>query len=102
MREFFMREYLGKVKKEDHCIKFFEDIRMADQLVRYLGATFQGIRKTALKFTVHKCHFGATEIDLGRTIAPAGVKPQRPRGQTFWKIPSFRNPGRHFSDTWVS
>ena len=27
---------------------------------------------------MHKCHFGATEIDfLGRTITPEGVKPQK-------------------------
>ena len=31
---------------------------------------------------MHKCHFGATEIDfLGPTITHAGVKPQRPRVQ---------------------
>ena len=39
---------------------------------------------------MHKCHFGATEIDfLGRTITPAGVKPQRPRVQNFLENTKF-------------
>ena len=33
---------------------------------------------------MHKCHFGATEIDfLGRTITPQGIKPQK------YNIPNF-------------
>ena len=39
---------------------------------------------------MHKSHFGATEIDfLGRTITPAGVKPQRPRVQNFLESTKF-------------
>ena len=40
--------------------------------------TFECIREAGIKLTMHKCHFGATEIDfLGRTITPEGVKPQK-------------------------
>ena len=39
---------------------------------------------------MHKSLFGATEIDfLGRTISPAGVKPQRPRVQSFLESTKF-------------
>ena len=93
-----MREYLDKVIKADHCAQNVDDFVIAanpvEQLIKILRATFQCIRKTGLKLTVHKCHFGATEIDLlGRTITPAGVKPQRPRVQNFLektKFPKFK------------
>ena len=39
---------------------------------------------------MHNCHFGATKIDfLGRTINPAGVKPQRHRVQNFLENAKF-------------
>ena len=39
---------------------------------------------------MHKCHFGAKEIDfLGRTITPEGVRPQRPRVQNFLEKTKF-------------
>ena len=39
---------------------------------------------------MQKCHFGAIEIDfLGRTITPAGVKPQRPWVQIFLENTKF-------------
>ena len=53
-------------------------IANADHSIKYLRATFECIRKAGLKLTIHKCHFGATEIDFfGRTITPEGVKPQK-------------------------
>ena len=84
----FIREHLDKVIKADQCAQYVDDIGFAandaEQLINNLRATFQCIQKAGLKLTVHKCHFGATEIDfLGRTITPAGVKPQRPRVQNF-------------------
>ena len=84
----FMREYLDKVIKADQCAQYVDDICIAandaEQLINNLRAIFQCIQKSGLKLTMHKCHFGATEIDfLGRTIFPAGVKPQRPRVQNF-------------------
>ena len=76
----FMRDYLDKV------------IKAAEQLINNLRATFQCIQKAGLKLTMHKCHFGATKIDfLGRTITPAGVKPQRPRVQNFLENTKFPN-----------
>ena len=49
---------------------------------------------------MHKCHFGATEIDfLGRTITPAGLKPQRPPVQNFLensKFPKSKKALRHY------
>ena len=39
---------------------------------------------------MHKCHFGATEIDfLGRTITPEGVKPQKERVTQFLEKTKF-------------
>ena len=83
----FMREYLDKVIKVDQCAQYVDDIGIAandaEQLINNLRATFECIQKAGLNFTMHKCHFGATEIDFfERTITPAGVKPHRPRRAT--------------------
>ena len=90
----FMREYLDKVIKADQCAQYVDDIGIAandaEQLIINLRATFQCIRHAGLKLTMHKCHFGATEIDfLGRTITPDGVRPQRPRVQNFLEKTKF-------------
>ena len=84
----FMREYLDKVTKADQCAQNVDDISRAandaNHLITNLRATFQCIRKTGLKPTMHKCHFGATEIDfLWRTITPEGVKLQKVRITNF-------------------
>ena len=91
----FMREYLDKVIKADQCAQYVDYIGIAannaEQLISNLRATFQCIQKAGLKLTMHKCHFGATEIDfLGRTITPAGVKPQRPRVQNYLENTKFQ------------
>ena len=83
-----MREYLDKVIKADQCAQYVDDIGIAandaDHLIKTLKATFECIRHAGLKLTMHKCHFGATEIDfLGRTITPEGVKPQKERITNF-------------------
>ena len=77
----FMREDLDKVIKADQCAQYVDDIGIAandaDHLIANLGATFKCIQEAGLKLTMHKCHFGATEIDvLGRTT-PQGVKPPK-------------------------
>ena len=84
----FMREYLDKVVTADQCAQYVDDIGFAandaDHLNANLRATFKCIQEAGLKMTMHKCHFGATEIDfLGRTITPRGVKPQRQNLQKF-------------------
>ena len=89
-----MREYLDKVIKADQCAQYVDDIGIAandaEQLIKNLRATFQCIRHAGLELTMHKCHFGATEIDfLGRTITPDGVRPQRPRVQNFLEKTNF-------------
>ena len=90
----FLREYLDKVHKAVQCAQYVDDIgiaaNIAAQLINNLRATFQCIQKACLKLTMHKCHIGATEIDfLGRTIIPAGVKPQRPRVQNILESTKF-------------
>ena len=77
-----MREYLDKVIKADQCALYVDDINIAandaDHLIANLRATFKCLQEAGLKFTMHKCHFGATENDLlRRTITPEGVKPQK-------------------------
>ena len=84
----FMREYLDKVIKADQCAQYVDDIGIAannaDHLIANLRATFKCIQEASLKLTMHKCHFGAKEIDfLGRTITPQGVKPQKQNVQNF-------------------
>ena len=90
----FMREYLDKVIKADQCAQYVDDIGIAandaDHLIKNLKATFECIRHAGLKLTMHKCHFGATEIDfLGRTITPEGVKPQKERITIFLEKTKF-------------
>ena len=69
----FMRECLDRVIKADQCAQYVDDIGIAandaNHLIANLRATFECIREAGLKLTMHKCHFGANEIDfLGRTI----------------------------------
>ena len=90
----FMREYLDKVIKADQCAQYVDDIGIAandaDHLIANLRATFKCIQEAGLKFKMHKCHFGATEIDfLGRTIIPQGVKHQRQNVQNFLEKTKF-------------
>ena len=90
----FMREYLDRVIKADQCAQFVDDIGIAandaEHLITNLRATFQCIRETGLKLSLHKCHFGTTEIDvLGRTITPEGVKPQKERITNFLEKTNF-------------
>ena len=77
----FMREYLDRVVKADQCAQYVDAIGKAandaEPLIEILRAIFECIRDAGLKLTMHKCHFGATEIDfLGRTVTPEGVKLQ--------------------------
>ena len=90
----FMREYIDKVIKADQCAQYVDDIGIAandaDHLIKNLRATFECIRHAGLKLTMHKCHFGATEIEfLGRTITPEGVKPQKERITNFLEQTKF-------------
>ena len=90
----FMREYLDKVIKADQCAQYVDDFGIAangaTQLIHNLRATFECIRTAGLKLTMHKCRFGAKEIDfLGRTITPEGVRPQQPRVQIFLEKTKF-------------
>ena len=73
----FLREYLDKVIKADQCAQYVNDTGIAandvDHLIANLRATFKCIQEAGLKLTMHKWHFGATEIDfLGQTITPQG------------------------------
>ena len=101
----FMREYLDRVIKADQCAQYVDDIGIAandaEHLIKNLRATFECIREAGLKLTMHKCHFGATEIDFrGRTITPEGVKPQRESITNFLeKKRNSRNPKRLCKDT---
>ena len=62
----------------------------ADHLIANLRATFKCIQEAGLKLTMHKCHFGAKEIDFhGRTITPQGVKPQKRKVQNFLEKTKF-------------
>ena len=90
----FMREYLDKVNKADQRALYVDDIGIAandaDRLIANLRATFKCIQEAGLELTMHKCHFGATEIDfLRRTITPQGAKPQKQNVQNFLEKTKF-------------
>ena len=82
-----MREYLDKVIKADQCAQYVDDIGIAaDNLIANLRATFKCIQEAGLKLKMHKCHFGATEIEFhGQAITPQGVKPPKQNVKTFEK-----------------
>ena len=101
-RALFMREYLDKVIKADQCAQFVDDIGIAandaDHLIANLRATFKCIQEAGLKLTMHKCHFGATEIIfLGRTINPQGVKLQKQNVQNFLEKNQFPEVEKGFT-----
>ena len=84
----FLREYHDKVIKAGQCAQYVDHISIAvndaDHLNANLRATSKCIQEAGLKLKVHKCHFGATEIDfLGRTITPQGVRPQKQNVHNF-------------------
>ena len=90
----FMREYLDKVVKADQCAQYVVDTGIAandtDHLIANLRATLKCIQEAGLKLTMHKYHFGATEIDfLERTITPQVVKPQKQNVQKFLEQTKF-------------
>ena len=64
----FVRKYLDRVIKAEQCAQYVNDIGIAandaDHLIKNLRASFECIREAGLKLTMHKCHFGATEIDF--------------------------------------
>ena len=71
-----MRECLDKVIKADKSAQNVDDNGIAandtKQLINNLKAAFQCIQQAGLQLTMHKCHFGATEIAfLGCTITLA-------------------------------
>ena len=89
----FMHDYLDKVIKADQYAQYVDDIGIAndaEQLVKNIRSTFQGIRDAGFKLTMHKCHFAATQIDfLGRNTTLVGVRPQRQRVQNFLENTKF-------------
>ena len=89
-----VREFVDKVMKADLCAQYVDNIAIAandaDHLIVNLRATFKCIQKAGLKLTMHKCRFGATEIDFfGRIIIPQGVKSQKRKVQNFLEKTEF-------------
>ena len=87
----FMREYLDIIIKANQFVQYVDDIGIAakdaDHLIANLRVTFKCIQEAGLKLTMHKCNFGATEIDfLARTKTSQGVKPQRQNVQKFTSL----------------
>ena len=94
----FMREYLDKVIKADQCAQYVDDIGIAvntvTQLIRNIRAVFECIRKTGLKLTIEKCHFGVTETEfLGRTMRSRPTSTQYPKVSQEHTIPKIKKTG---------
>ena len=84
----FMREYLDPVVKADQCAQYVDDIGItannATDLTRNIRAVFKCIRRTGLKLTIEKCHFGVRQVEfLGRTISPEGISTQARKIKNF-------------------
>ena len=84
----FMREYLERAVKADHCSQYVDDIGIAanytKQLCTNIKTLFECIRNAGLKLSMSKCHFGVKQIDfLGRTLTPNGVAPQAGKVKDF-------------------
>ena len=48
-----------------------------DEMIPALRKSFDCLRESGLKLSVHKCEFGTTKIDyLGSTITPKGISPE--------------------------
>ena len=90
----FIREYFDPVGKADQCAQYVDDIGIAantpEQLIENLRAVFQCLRKTGLKLSMAKCHFGVQEVDfLGGTITTKGVAPQKQKITQFFEKVKF-------------
>ena len=85
---------MDRVIKADQYAQYVDYIGIAandaNHLIANLRATFECIREAGLKLSMHKCHFGTSEIHfLGRTITPEGVKPQKERITNFLEKTKF-------------
>ena len=73
----FMREYLERVIIVDQYAQYVDDNGIAandaDHLIANLRATFKCILEAGLKVTMHKCHFGASEISLYERLPSKAV-----------------------------
>ena len=93
----FMREYLDRAIKADHCAQYVDDIGIAandtKQLCTNIKTVFECIRNAGLKLSMSKCHFGVKQVDfLGRTITPEGVSPQANKVKDFISKLRFPKP----------
>ena len=84
----FIREYLDKAIKADQCAQYVDAIGKAaksvTQLIRNIRAVFESIRKSELKLTIEKFHFGVTEVEfLGRTITPQVIATKTTKSKNF-------------------
>ena len=84
----FIGKYLDPVIKADQCPQYVDDIGIAakttEQLIENLRAVFQRLRKSGLKLSMTKCHFGLQELYfLGRTIKTKGMAPQKQKINKF-------------------
>ena len=64
----FFREYLDPLIKAEQCAQYVDDIGIAannpEQLIKYLRAVLQCLRKAGLKLSMAKCHFWETRSRL--------------------------------------
>ena len=84
----FMRDYLHPVVKADQCVQYVDDIGIAannaTNLIRNIREVFKCIRRTGLKLTIEKCHFGVTQVEFQvRTFSPERISPQARKIQNF-------------------
>ena len=99
----FVLDHFDAVIKADQCPHYVNIVGIAantpQQLIKNLRAVFQCLRKTGLKLSMAKFHFGVQEVHFfGRTITTKGVAPQKQRSPNFLKKSNFHNLRRHFKD----
>ena len=74
----FVRSYLDSCLVAKLCTQFFNDIGCGletfEQLVPAFRQIFDGLRKSGLRLTPHKCEIGMASINfLCKTITPKGI-----------------------------
>ena len=84
----FIPKYLNPDNKGDQCAQYVDGIGITadtlQQLYKNLRAVFQCPKKTGLKLSVAKCHFGVQGVDfLGRTITTKGIAPKKQKTPKF-------------------
>ena len=86
----FVRHYLDHCLAADLCAQFMDDIGCGvekfEDLIPNLRQVFTAIRRSGLRLSPEKCHFGTSQIKfLGNVITTSGLTPETEKIERFLK-----------------